>query len=38
MKRRQFLHFMYPQGETDAGRLDPFDPDGFKYTITVRQV
>jgi transglutaminase-like putative cysteine protease len=28
---------MYPQGETDNGRLDSLDPDGFKYTITVSE-
>jgi transglutaminase-like putative cysteine protease len=31
-------YFMYPQGETADGRLDPFDADGFKYTITTRQL
>jgi transglutaminase-like putative cysteine protease len=31
-------YFMYPQGETAAGRLDSLDPDAFKYTITARQV
>src|SRR5262245_2362626 len=31
-------YFMYPQGETVDGRLDPFDADGFKYTMTVREV
>jgi transglutaminase-like putative cysteine protease len=31
-------YFMYPQGETAQGRLDPFDADGFRYAITVRQV
>jgi transglutaminase-like putative cysteine protease len=29
---------MYPQGETAQGRLDPLDPDGFKYSITVREL
>jgi transglutaminase-like putative cysteine protease len=29
---------MYPQAETTAGRLDPLDPDNFKYTITAREV
>jgi transglutaminase-like putative cysteine protease len=29
---------MYPQGETALGRLDCLDPDGFKYTITAREV
>jgi transglutaminase-like putative cysteine protease len=31
-------YFMYPQGETAEGRLDPFDPDNFKYEITSREV
>ena len=30
--------FMYPQGETSAGRLDCLDPDQFKYTITAKEV
>ena len=30
--------FMYPNGETGAGRLDSLDPDGFKYTITSREL
>lgn len=29
---------MYPQAETNAGRLDPLDPDAFKYVITAREV
>lgn len=29
---------MYPQAETAAGRLDPLEPDTFKYTITAREV
>lgn len=37
-KRGTLGYFMYPQGETDNGRLDSLDPDGFKYTITVREV
>jgi transglutaminase-like putative cysteine protease len=28
---------MYPQAETANGRLDPLDPDGFKYEITSRE-
>mgnify|MGYP003579898072 CR=1 FL=1 len=32
------VYFMYPQAETDAGRVDPFDPDNFKYEITVREI
>jgi transglutaminase-like putative cysteine protease len=30
--------FMYPNAETAAGRLDPLDPDTFKYTITSREL
>jgi len=30
-------YFMYPQGETANGRIDSFDPDGFKYAMTARQ-
>jgi transglutaminase-like putative cysteine protease len=29
---------MYPQGESDEGRFDPYDPDNFKYTITAREI
>jgi transglutaminase-like putative cysteine protease len=29
---------MYPQAETARGRVDPLDPDRFKYTITARDV
>ncbi len=29
---------MYPQAETDAGRLDPYDPDAFGYVITTREI
>ena len=29
---------MYPQAETDAGRLDCLDPDGFRYEITSREI
>jgi transglutaminase-like putative cysteine protease len=31
-------YFMYPQGETADGRIDPFDPDHFKYEITSREI
>jgi transglutaminase-like putative cysteine protease len=31
-------YFMYPQGETAEGRLDPFDSDNFKYEITSREI
>jgi transglutaminase-like putative cysteine protease len=29
---------MYPQAETADGRLDPYDPDNFKYTITTKEI
>ena len=29
---------MYPQAETAAGRLDSLDSDGFKYTITSKEL
>jgi len=29
--------FMYPQAETAEGRIDPLDPDNFKYEITVKE-
>ncbi len=29
---------MYPQAETDRGRLDSLDPDHFKYEITATEV
>ena len=32
------VYFMYPQAETADGRVDPFDPDNFKYDITVKEV
>ena len=28
---------MYPQAETDNGRLDSLDSDNFKYEITCRE-
>jgi transglutaminase-like putative cysteine protease len=31
-------YLMYPNGETGSTRLDPLDPDAFKYTITARPV
>jgi transglutaminase-like putative cysteine protease len=30
--------FMYPQAETRGERLDSLDPDGFKYTISAREI
>jgi transglutaminase-like putative cysteine protease len=31
-------YFMYPQGETAEGRIDPFDADAFKYEITSKEL
>lgn len=31
------VYFMYPQAETAEGRVDPFDPDNFKYEITTKE-
>ena len=31
------VFFMYPQAETAEGRIDPLDPDNFKYEITVKE-
>jgi transglutaminase-like putative cysteine protease len=30
--------FMYPQGETNNGRLDSLDADAFSYSITVSEI
>jgi hypothetical protein len=35
---KPLVYFMYPQAETSKGRVDPFDPDNFKYEITVKEV
>lgn len=32
------VYFMYPQAETSEGRVDPFDPDNFKYEITAKEI
>jgi len=32
------VFFMYPQAETADGRLDPLDPDAFKYEIVAKEV
>ena len=29
---------MYPIAETDEGRVDPYAPDAFRYTITAREI
>lgn len=36
-KDRALGFLMYPQAETDGGRIDCLDPDRFRYTITVRE-
>ncbi len=35
---KPLVYFMYPQAEISQGRIDPFDPDNFKYEITVKEV
>ena len=35
---KPLVYFMYPQAETSGGRIDPFDPDNFKYEITVKEI
>ena len=35
---KPLVYFMYPQAETSEGRLDPFDPDNFKYEITAKEI
>jgi transglutaminase-like putative cysteine protease len=37
-KRGSLPYFMYPQAETTDGRIDPLDPDNFKYRIAVKEV
>jgi transglutaminase-like putative cysteine protease len=36
--KQPVVYFMYPQAETAEGRVDPFDPDNFKYEITVKEL
>jgi transglutaminase-like putative cysteine protease len=36
--KQLLTYFMYPQAETAEGRVDPFDPDNFKYEITVKEM
>ena len=31
------VYFMYPLAEPQ-GRIDPFDPDNFKYEISVKEL
>jgi transglutaminase-like putative cysteine protease len=35
---KPLVYFMYPQAETSEGRIDPFDPDNFKYVITAKEI
>jgi transglutaminase-like putative cysteine protease len=35
---KPLVYFMYPQAETSEGRVDPFDPDNFKYEITAKEI
>jgi transglutaminase-like putative cysteine protease len=35
---KPLVYFMYPQAETAEGRVDPFDPDNFKYEINVKEI
>src|SRR5271154_5189034 len=35
--KQPLVYFMYPQAETEQGRVDPFDPDNFKYEITSKE-
>jgi transglutaminase-like putative cysteine protease len=32
------VFLMYPQAETADGRIDPLDPDNFKYEISVKEL
>jgi transglutaminase-like putative cysteine protease len=31
-------YFMYPDGQTARGRLDPLDPDTFQYTMVAKEL
>jgi transglutaminase-like putative cysteine protease len=35
---KPLVYFMYPQAETAEGRIDPFDPDNFKYEIAASEI
>ena len=35
---KPLVYFMYPQAETAEGRVDPFDPDNFKYEIVTKEL
>jgi transglutaminase-like putative cysteine protease len=36
--RGKVAFFMYPQCETAEGRLDPLDPDNFRYQMSSREI
>jgi transglutaminase-like putative cysteine protease len=36
--QQPLIFLMYPQAETAEGRVDPLDPDNFKYEITVKEI
>jgi transglutaminase-like putative cysteine protease len=36
--KQPLVYFMYPQAETSDGRVDPFDPDNFKYEISAKEL
>jgi transglutaminase-like putative cysteine protease len=31
-------YFMYPDGQTSRGRLDPLEPETFQYTIVAKEL
>lgn len=35
---KPLVYLMYPQAETSEGRVDPFDPDNFKYEISAKEI
>ena len=37
-KHEKLGFFMYPMSENASGRLDPYEPDDFKFQITAREV
>jgi hypothetical protein len=37
-KYAKLTFLMYPQAETDAGRLDSLDPDNFRYRMTAKEL
>lgn len=36
--RGRLPYFMYPQAEIASGRVDPLDPESFRYRITVKEI